>query len=312
MLGLLQRVLEHDLLLLKLLLLGLELSHTRSQKLNLLLALVQLVVELLRLVLLFSGLVAHAADLGLNLKDLVVALINELLDGLKRLVALLHAKQALLPVLEERLLAHHDALNLNGSLLESVASSSCLLLLGDELSLVQGLLLVETLDLLVHGVDEVILLLLGLLEVGDVLLGTICGAPRNGNFRLHDLVVFLDLLQRPVKLVQFFLGLKHALELLIGLLLLALVLALEDLVLALGLGAVALHDVVVVVSALESGLHARQLVLNAIQLDTGLLAGLADLADGFLALTQLQVDALVLVSQLLRQRVLQARHQRLY
>mmetsp|Transcript_44214 Transcript_44214/g.58684 ORF Transcript_44214/g.58684 Transcript_44214/m.58684 type:complete len:424 (-) Transcript_44214:863-2134(-) len=75
-LSLLQRVLEHDLLLLELLFLSLELGHARSKELNLLLPLVQLVVQLLRVVLLFSSLVADTTDLRLDLQDLVVTLVD--------------------------------------------------------------------------------------------------------------------------------------------------------------------------------------------------------------------------------------------
>ena len=57
-LGLLQRVLEHDLLLVKLLFLTFELSHASCQELNLLLALVKLVMEVLRRLLLFLGLIS--------------------------------------------------------------------------------------------------------------------------------------------------------------------------------------------------------------------------------------------------------------
>ena len=99
LLSLHQRVLEHDLLLLELLFLGLELCHAGRQELNLLLPLVELVMKLFRLILLFPRFVADAADLRLNLENLIITLVNELLDRLKGLVTLLHAKQTLLPVL---------------------------------------------------------------------------------------------------------------------------------------------------------------------------------------------------------------------
>ena len=67
------------------------------------------------MVLLFPGLVADTADFRLDLKDLVVTLIDELLDGLQSLITLLHAEQALLPILEQRLFAHDDTLDLNGA-----------------------------------------------------------------------------------------------------------------------------------------------------------------------------------------------------
>ena len=106
-------------------------------------------------------------------------------------------------------------------------------------------------------------------------------------------------------------GLEHALQLLVSLLLLAFILTLQDLVLSLRLGPVALHDVVVIVSALECGLHARQLVLHAVQLHTSLLTRLSNLADGLFGLAKFQIDTFVLVRQLLRESILQTGHQRL-
>ena len=111
------------------------------------------------------------------------------------------------------------------------------------------------------------------------------------------------------ELVELLLGLQHTLELFIGLLFFALVLSLEDLVLPLGFAAIALHNVVVVVRALKSCLHARQLVLHSVELHTGLLALLTNLPHSFFALAQLQIHTLVLICQLLRQSVLQASHQ---
>lgn len=111
-------------------------------------------MQVLRLLLLFLGLVTNTTDLRLNLKNLVISLLNKLLDSLKSLISLLHAEKTLLPVLEESLLAHNDALDLNSSLFEGVTSGSCFLLLRDKLSLIQGLLLVQALDLLIHRIDE--------------------------------------------------------------------------------------------------------------------------------------------------------------
>ena len=75
-----------------------------------------------------------------------------------------------------------------------------------------------------------------------------------------------------------------------------------------GLYAVALHDVVVVVGALKSCLHAGQLVLHAIQLNTGLFTSLTNLAHFFLLFSELQIDTLMLVRQLLCQGVLEPCH----
>jgi len=76
------------------------------------------------------------------------------------------------------------------------------------------------------------------------------------------------LLKSAVKLIELILSLQHSLELLVGLLLFAFVLALEDFVLALGLDTVPLNDVVVVMSAFKSSLHLGELVLDTIQLNT--------------------------------------------
>ena len=311
LLSLLQRVLQHDFLFIKLLLLGLELAHASGEELDLLLPLVQLVMQVLRQLLLFLGLVANSTDLRLDLEDLVITLLDQLLDSLESLVTLLHAEQTLLPVFEKGLLGHDNALDLNSSLFEGVPGGSGLFLLRDELGLVEGLLLVKALDFFVHGIDQQILLLLGLLQVGHVLLSSVGCAPSHGDFTLHHFVVLFNLLKRTIKLVKLFLGFEDSLELFVSLFLFALVLALKDFMLALSLGPVTLHDVVVVVSALESGLHAGQLVLDSVKLHTGLFTGLTNLADGLFALTQLEIHSLVLVRQLLGQSVLQTSHERL-
>lgn len=104
-------------------------------------------------------------------------------------------------------------------------------------------------------------------------------------------------------------SLEHSLELVVGLVFLVFVLLLKDFVLLLCLDSVALDDVIVVVSALEFGLHLGQLVLNSVQLDTGIFSRLLDLADFFFPLAELEIDSLVLVRQLLGQGILQPRHQ---
>lgn len=107
-------------------------------------------MQLLRLLLLAAGLIADTCNLALDLKDLVVLLLNQFLDGLKGLVTLLHAEEGLLPVLQKSLLAHHDLLDFNGCLFQGVTGSCCLFFLRYELGLVESLLFVETLDFLVH------------------------------------------------------------------------------------------------------------------------------------------------------------------
>jgi hypothetical protein len=73
------------------------------------------------------------------------------------------------------------------------------------------------------------------------------------------------------------LSLEHLLELLVGLFLLGFVLFLEDLVLLLSFDAVLLDDVVVVVGALEGGLHLCELMLDSVELDTDLFSVFLDL-----------------------------------
>ena len=87
-------------------------------------------------------------------------------------------------------------------------------------------MLVKALDLLIHSVNEQILLLLGLFEVADVFLSAVSSSAGHCDFTLHDLVVFLDLLKSTVKLIKFLLGLEDTLELFISLFLLAFVLSL--------------------------------------------------------------------------------------
>ena len=82
--------------------------------------------------------------------------------------------------------------------------------------------------------------------------------------------------------------------------------------LTLGFGAVSLYDIVVIVGTLEGRLHTCELVLYSVKLYTGLLARLSDFADGLFSLSQFEIDTLVLVGQLFGERVLQARHERLF
>jgi len=79
--------------------------------------------------------------------------------------------------------------------------------------------------------------------------------------------------------------------------------------LAFSFNSIALHNVVIVVGALEGGLHLCQLVLHSIQLDTCLFTWLANLPNFLFFLAKLQIDALVLVGELLGQGILEARHE---
>jgi hypothetical protein len=113
-------------------------------------------------------------------------------------------------------------------------------------------------------------------------------------------------------LVELFLGFEDTLELLIGLFLLAFVLALENFVLTFGLNTVSLDNVVVIVSSFEGSLHASKLMLDSVELHTGLFAGHADLANFFILFAKLQIDTLMSVCKLFRQGILQTIHERLH
>lgn len=112
-------------------------------------------------------------------------------------------------------------------------------------------------------------------------------------------------------MIELFLGFKHTFQLLVSLFFFSLVLALEDLVLLLSVNTIALHNVVIIVSALKSCLHAGKLVLHAIELDTCLFTGLSNFAHFLFLFAKLKVYALVFVCQLLSQGILEPRHQRL-
>ena len=128
----------------------------------------------------------------------------------------------------------------------------------------------------------------------------------------HDVIQpFNKLREFPNQLVELFLGLEHTLKLLVSFFLFALILSLEDLMLAFGLTSVPLNNIVVIVRPFKCGLHAGKLVLHSIELHTSLFALLADLAHGLLAFAKFQVNTLVLIRQLFRQSVLQSGHQRL-
>ena len=150
-------------------------------------------VEVLGDLLLLLGLALDTRDFRLDLENVILLLLDQLFDGLESLVSLLHTKERFLPVIEQGLLGHDDLLDFDGGLLQGISSSSCLFLLGYELGLVKSLLLVESLDLFVHGVNEGILALLLLFKVDHGLFSSVSGPPCNRNFGLHDLIVLFDL-----------------------------------------------------------------------------------------------------------------------
>jgi hypothetical protein len=99
--------------------------------------------------------------------------------------------------------------------------------------------------------------------------------------------------------------------LIVGLLLLALVLLLENFVLFFGLGSVSLNNIVVIVGSLELGLHFGKLMLHAIKLYTGIFSLLLDLSYLLFFFSELEIDTFVLVGQLLGESILETGHQRL-
>ena len=110
-------------------------------------------MKTLREFLFAAGLITDTSDLRFNLQDLVVLLLDQLLDSLESLISLLHSEEGLLPIFEKGLLAHNDLLDFDGGFLEGVAGCSGLFLLRNKLGLIEGLLLVQALDLLVHGIN---------------------------------------------------------------------------------------------------------------------------------------------------------------
>jgi hypothetical protein len=112
------------------------------------------------------------------------------------------------------------------------------------------------------------LLFLYFFKISNVFFRTVSSAACESDFTLHDLVVLLDLLQSAVQLIQLLLCLEHTFELLVRFFFFSFVLSLQDLMLAFSFNSIALHNVVIVVGALEGGLHLCQLVLHSIQLDT--------------------------------------------
>ena len=154
-----------------------------------------------------------------------------------------------------------------------------------------------------------ILLFLYFFKISNVFFSTVSGAACESNLTLHDLIVLLDLLQSAVKLIKLLLCLQHTLELLICFFFFSFILSLQYLMLAFSLDTIALNNIVIVVGALEGGLHFCQLMLHPIELNTCLFTCLAHFPNFLFLLTKLQIDAFVLVGKLLGQGVLEARHQ---
>jgi len=79
--------------------------------------------------------------------------------------------------------------------------------------------------------------------------------------------------------------------------------------LALSFNTVSLHNVVIVMSALEGSLHLSELMLHSIKLYTSIFTRLTHFAYFFLFLSKLKVDTLVFVCQLFGKGILKPDHQ---
>lgn len=144
---------------------------------------------------LFLDLVVDAIEFGSQLDVDLLLDLKGVLYGLQGLVHPLHRHKALLPTLQEVLLTSQYLLLLQLSLLHDRLSLLGLLLLRDQLGCLDSLRFSQSLNLLVHGVDEEVLLLLLLLQSHDILLAPVDRAPRDCQFALHLDVVLLDLVE---------------------------------------------------------------------------------------------------------------------
>ena len=179
--------------------------------------LLELLGQILRCLLLLFGFIFDSGDLRFDLKDIILLLLDQFLDGLESFIPLLHSEEGLLPVIEQRLFGLDNLFYLNGCLLKSVSSSGSFFFLGDELSLVQSLLLIQSFNFLIHRINEHILTFLLFFKVKDGLLSTVSGSTGDGNLRFHYFIVFFDLLKGAVQLIELFLRLENSLQLIVSL-----------------------------------------------------------------------------------------------
>jgi len=185
--------------------------HTFLQKFFILLHFIKLLSKIFRLFLLFLGFITNTRYFRLNLKDIILFLLDELLNSLKSFISLLHTKKRFLPVIKKGLFRHYDLLNFDSSFLKSVSSSGSFFFLWDQLSLIKSFLFIQSLNFFIHWINKRILALLLLFKVHNWLFSTVSGSPCDSNFRLHDLIILLNLLESSVKLVELLLSLKHSL-----------------------------------------------------------------------------------------------------
>mmetsp|Transcript_47103 Transcript_47103/g.143111 ORF Transcript_47103/g.143111 Transcript_47103/m.143111 type:complete len:454 (+) Transcript_47103:1011-2372(+) len=151
-------------------------------------------------------------DGGLQPPDLVfngelgfLLLLQRVLDVLQGLVAALHVDQGRSPLLHQLLLLELDRLHLLAGLPQRGHGSLRLLLLSHQLRVEHGLLLGHALQVLVHAINQEVLLVLGFFDLLDVILGLVRCAPRDLDLSLHLLIVLLYLTHRDVELVELIL-----------------------------------------------------------------------------------------------------------
>lgn len=127
-----------------------------------------------------------------------------------------------MPALQQALLACLDLLHLHLSLIQDLLGLLGLFLLRDDLSSEDVLLLLQPLAFLVHGVNQQILPLLDLLQVGHIVLRSEGFLLGDGDIRLELQVVVLDLVVVLHEVLELLLGLvrlalQHVGFLLLGL-----------------------------------------------------------------------------------------------
>mmetsp|Transcript_21916 Transcript_21916/g.41799 ORF Transcript_21916/g.41799 Transcript_21916/m.41799 type:complete len:225 (-) Transcript_21916:26-700(-) len=168
----------------------------------------------------------------------------------------------------------------------------------------------QLLQLLLQGVNQVVLLLLLLLQLGHRLLRHVRRAPRHRDLVLHLLVVRLNLLQRAVQLVQLKLEFLHLATLHLCEREFFLRRRSEHLQVLIRLLSDLANDFVVVMGAFERHLQLRQLLLHAVEFHTYVFASLLGHPQVFATLTCSFLYVLLLLHQLRLQRGLSPRQQR--
>lgn len=162
---------------------------------------------MLRNVLFFLCLISYSRYLRIYLHNFIHLAVYKLSDALQSFITFLHTEQSTWPILKQSFFWHNDSFNLNSGFFKGVSCSSRFFFLRNQLCLVKSLLLVKSFDLLIHRVYQMILLFLDFFKISDVLFSSVSRSSCQSNFTLHDFVVFFNLFQCPVELVEFLLSL---------------------------------------------------------------------------------------------------------